>query len=119
MRLILYISELFNTLGDVNSRPHFDVTGNLLRRHFSILYTVLEPRNIADFMFQEGHISVEEHDMMTIPSKKHKRLKNLLDILEKRQELYASFLCTLNFLKFTSVLETLKTDQKPENIPCK
>lgn len=119
MRLILYTSELFNISGDVNSRPHFDVTGNLLQRHFSILYTVLEPRSIADFMFQEGHISVEEHDMMTIPPKKHKRLKNLLDILEKRQELYVSFLCTLNFLKFTSVLETLKTDQHPENIPCK
>lgn len=118
MRLILYISELFNISGDVNSRPHFEVTGKLLQRHFSVLYTVLEPRYIADFMFQEGHISVEEHDMMTIPSKKHKRLKNLLDILENRKELYVSFLCTLNFLKFTSVLETLETDQTPVNIPC-
>lgn len=105
--------------GAVNSRPRFNVTDDLLQRHFSILYTALEPRNIADFMFQEGHISVDEHDMMTIPPKKHKRLKNLLDVLKKRKTLYVSFLYTLKFLKFTSVLETLETDKKPENIPCK
>lgn len=102
----------------ITGQPHFEVTDDLLQRHFGILYTDLEPRKIADIMFQEGHISVHEHDVVTDFTKKHKRLKGLLNILKKRK-LYVPFLSILESLQHRSVLETLKTDKKLFSTPCK
>lgn len=99
-------------------QPHFEVTDDLLQRHFGILYTYLEPRKIADEMFQEGHFSVLDHDAVTDFEKKYKRLKGLLSILSKRK-LYVPFLSILQSLKQKSVLETLKTDKKLISTSCK
>lgn len=64
----------------------------MLNKHFILLYTVLEPRDIANEMFQAGQISPHDHDDITNNRKKYKRLKILLDVLEIKQ-LYASFAC--------------------------
>lgn len=109
---------LFALSGAVNTRPIFEVTGELLQKHFGILYTELEPRKIADLMFQDGHITIKEHNDLTACEKKHKRLKYLLSVLKTKQ-LYAPFLCILKFLEYKLVLETLETDKKLENPPCK
>lgn len=102
----------------ITGKPHFEVTDDLLQRHFGILFTDLEPRKIADIMFQEDHISVHEHDDVTDLKKKHKRLKGLLNILKKRK-LYVPFLSILESLQHKSVLETLKADKKLKSTPCK
>lgn len=64
-----------------------------LQEHFAILYKELEPREIADEMFQAGHITVSEHDDVTECTKKWKRLKCLFNIL-KEKELYGPFVYT-------------------------
>lgn len=90
----------------------------MLKKHFSILYTMLEPRDIADKMFQAGQITAHDHDDITNNRKKYKRLKILLDVLN-RKELYASFVSLLESLQYTSLLEALNTDTPYINIPCK
>lgn len=87
----------------------------MLNKHFILLYTVLEPRDIANEMFQAGQISPHDHDDITNNRKKYKRLKILLDVLEIKQ-LYASFACLLESLQYTSLLETLNTDSPYINI---
>lgn len=71
----------------------------------------LEPREIADQMFQAGHISICEHDYVTDLKQKYKRLKSLLDVL-KSKNLYVSFECTLRSLKYISVLDVLHKDRR-------
>lgn len=90
----------------------------MLKKHFSILYTMLEPRDIADKMFQAGQITAHDHDDITNNRKKYKRLKILLDVLN-RKELYASFVSLLESLQYTSLLKALNTDTPYINIPCK
>lgn len=96
----------------------FSVTDELLKKHLNVLYTVLEPRVIADEMFQAGQISVNDHDYLTNDPKKYRRMMNLLDVLKQKQ-LYAHFLCILEFLQYTSVLATLITDIQLTNVACK
>lgn len=104
--------------GLAKDMPSFSVTDELLKKHFHLLYTVLEPRDIADEMFQACQISVNDHDHITDNPKKEKRIRNLLEVLEQKQ-LYASFLCIVKSLQYTSLLETLNTDRQSENYPCK
>lgn len=101
---------MFSLPDDVVRKPLFTVTDELLQKHIYILYTELEPRNIADVMFQESYISISDHDIVTDFQLKHKRLNSLLDILKKKR-LYAAFVCTLEFLNYTVVLNTLKEDR--------
>ncbi|XP_078324280.1 uncharacterized protein LOC111123198 isoform X2 [Crassostrea virginica] len=95
----------------VNTGPNFTITHDLLQKHFTFLYQELEPRDIADQMFQACHISVSDHDAMTDDSKKFKRLKELLDIL-RRRNLYIPFLYVLHSLRYFTVLDTLQRDRK-------
>lgn len=90
----------------------------LLNNHFVTLYTMLEPRDIADAMFQAGHISAHDHDDITNNRKKYKRLKILLDVLNRKQ-LYASFAYLLESLQYTPLLEALNTDAPYISILCK
>lgn len=115
---MFYYVLLFALSGAVNTKPMFEVTEELLQSHFGILYTELEPREIADLMFQDGHITIKHHSDVTACKKKHKRLRHLLKVL-KTEQLYAPFLCILKFLECKVVLETLETDKKLENPPCK
>lgn len=92
--------------------PPFPVSDELLRKHFHLLNNVLEPRDIADEMFQAGQISVNDHDDITDDLKKYNRMENLLDVL-KRKQLNAPFLCLLESLNYTSLLESLSTDRQP------
>lgn len=101
---------MFSLPDDVDRKPLFTVTDELLQKHIYILYTELEPRNIADVMFQESHISISDHDIVTDFQQKRKRLNSLLDIL-KRNRLYAEFVCTLESLNYAVVLNTLKEDR--------
>lgn len=78
----------------------------------------LEPRKIADEMFQSGFISISDHDDVTGIIQKHERLRKLLDIL-KTKKLYASFECILKALKYITLLVTIQMDRKLKNIPCK
>lgn len=88
----------------------------MLNRHFHLLLNVLEPRVIADEMFQKGQITVNDHDHITDDSRKHNRMKNLLDVL-KRKQVYACFACTLESLHHTALLNTLTIDtQYVDNI---
>lgn len=90
----------------------------MLNNYFDLLYTVLEPRDIANVMLQAGQISVHDHDDITNNRKKYKRLRILLYVLNKKQ-LYTSFACLLESLQYTSLLETLTTDAPYINIVCK
>lgn len=78
----------------------------------------LEPRKVADEMFQSGFISISDHDDVTSIIQKHERLRKLLDVL-KKNKLYASFECILKALKCITLLDTIRTDRKLKNIPCK
>lgn len=98
--------------------PAFTVTDELLQRHFEILYTYLEPREIADEMFQVECISVSDHDIVTDSPKKYKRLRSLLEIL-KMKILHGPFLFILECLHCDIVVNTLKTDKQCIIPPCK
>lgn len=79
---------------------------------------MLEPRAIADEMFQAGQISVNDHDDIADDLKKYNRLSNLLDVL-KRKQLYAPFLCLLESLNYTSLLESMITDRQLVQYSCR
>lgn len=96
----------------------FAVTDELLQKHFEMLYTDLEPRVIADELFQADCISVSDHDSVTDSPKKYDRLRSLLEIL-KRKKLHGPFLCTLESLQCDLVLKTLQTDHEFPKKPCK
>lgn len=104
--------------GAVGRIPAFTVTDELLQRHFEMLYTYLEPRKIADEMFQVDCISVSDHDIVTDSPKKYKRLRSLLEILKMRT-LHGPFLFTLECLHCNIVVNTLKTDKQCIILPCK
>lgn len=90
----------------------------MLNKHFDLLYTVLEPRDIANVMLQEGQIHAHHHDDITNNRKKYKRLEILLKVLKKK-ELYTCFACILESLEYTSLLETLNNGAPYINILCK
>lgn len=86
----------------------------MLQKHFAFLYMKLEPREVADLLFQSGHISVDEHDEVIECNRKIGRLKSLLAIL-KKDKLYTQFVCTLQSLECNSVLETLQRNEQLES----
>lgn len=69
-------------------------------------------------MFQAGQISVNDHDDITDDLKRYNRMRNLLDVL-KRKQLNAPFLCLLESLNYTSLLESLSTDRQPIQYLCR
>lgn len=100
-------------------RFHLTLTYELLQKHRYFLYAELEPREIADLIFQSGYISCIDHDSITDSQQKYVRFKSLLDILEEKA-LYSQFVNTLqDCMKYGSVLETLQEDRKPNHTPCK
>lgn len=104
--------------GSEEQIPPFPVSDELLRKHFHLLNNVLEPRDIADEMFQAGQISLNDHDDITDDLKRYNRMRNLLDVL-KRKQLNAPFLCLLESLNYTSLLESLSTDRQPTQYLCR
>lgn len=110
---------MFDFPGAMQRKTPFIPTKELLQKHSAFLYLELEPRKIADKMFQEGHLTLIEHGDITELRQKYKRLRVLLDILKKKNYLYEHFWCTLQPLKYTSVLETLQTDKVFKNELCK
>lgn len=95
------------------------LTFELLQKHIYFLYTELEPREIADLMFQSGYISCNDHGSITDSQQKYVRFKSLLDILEEKA-LYSQFVNTLQAcMKYRSVLQTLQEDRKPNLTLCK
>lgn len=93
------------------------VTDQLLQNQFGYLFTELDPREIADEMFQAGHINVSDHDDVTECPKKWKRMKCLLNIL-KNNKLYTPFGYTLS-LKYVEVLDVLQQGRETTSITCK
>lgn len=77
----------------------------------------LEPRDIADELLQKQFLSTDDHDEVTYSHKKRKRLENLLDILNEKQE-YTTFWYTLR-ARYSSVWNTLQSDNHQPPIPCK
>lgn len=77
----------------------------------------LEPRDIADELFQKHFLSVDDHDDVTYSHKKRKRLKILLDILKKKN-VYSTLWYILE-AKYSSVWHTLQSDIDQPLIPCK
>lgn len=90
----------------------------MLNKHFELLYTVLEPRDIANEMLQAGYMHPHYHDEITKNRQKYKRLEILLEVLECKK-LYTSFVRILEYLQYTSLLETLNTGAPYINILCK
>lgn len=90
----------------------------MLQDNFGFLFTELEPREIADEMFQAGHFSTSDHDNVTDLPTRHKRLKSVLKILE-RKHLHAAFLELLESLQHTLVIETLQNERQFSPEPCK
>lgn len=97
----------------------FSVTEEMLQRHFTLFYMELEPRAIADEMFQKGHISANEHDDVTEFTTKYKRVKELFSILRKRPGLYYHLSCVLQSLKRYSVLNKMTEKRSVTSRPCK
>lgn len=97
--------------GAVQTKTPFIPTDELLQKHSDFLYWELEPREIADKMFQEGHLTFSEHDDITDRRQKNKRLKELLGILKKKNNLYEDFWCTLQSLKYTTLIDKIQTDE--------
>lgn len=113
-----FYNSCIDVSGSKEQIPPFPVSDELLRKHFHLLNNVLEPRDIADEMFQAGQISVNDHDDITDDLKKYNRMRNLLDVL-KRKQLNAPFLCLLESLNYTSLLESLSTDRQPIQYLCR
>lgn len=91
----------------------------VLQKHKYFLYTELEPREVADLMFQSGDISLNDHDSITEGQQKYERFMSLLDIL-KENKLYSEFVNTLQTsMKYISVLEKLQEDRNPTITLCK
>ena len=82
----------------------------LLRRNFGSLFLLLEPLDIADEMFQAGHISYDEHDSVTSSNRRYERLEGFLAILSGKAELYPHFVNVVQALGYVSVLDTLKME---------
>lgn len=104
--------------GAATKNHSFVLTNEMLEKRFSLLYMELEPCEIADAMFETGLFSISEHDDVVDHSQKHKRLRNLVDIL-KRKCLLAPFLSLLQSKKYTLLLDTLQNERKFNNKPCK
>lgn len=102
----------------VKKIPKFTVTDTLLKNHFGYLFIELEPRRIADEMFQAGLFSISDHDDVTYLPNKHKRLKRVLEILEKKHS-HAPFTELLESLQHTPVLETLQRERQLISETCK
>lgn len=97
----------------------YQLTFEILQKHIFFLYTELEPREIADLMFQSRYISCNDHDSITDSQQKYKRFMSLLNIV-KEKKLFAHFACTLHSSKkYMSVLETLQEVIEPDVRPCK
>ena len=92
----------------LGTEPCIEVTDMLLKRHFGSLFLLLEPLDIADVMFQAGHISLNEHDSVTNSNRRYERLEGLLAILSGKTELYPHFVNVVQALGYFSVLDTLK-----------
>lgn len=116
-KLNLFIIIVVNFTGAVEERPPFEITGDLLQNKFKFLYMELEPRDIADELFKEEYISINDHDDVTFVRKKHDRLQRLLYLLEKKN-LYAVFSKTL-LTNYLSVLHTMRSGIHLPRIPCK
>lgn len=101
----------------VDEWPPFEITCDLLQEHFKLLYMELEPRDIADELFKEDYISFIDHDDVTFSRKKHDRLDQLLNVLEK-EKLYSVFSKTL-LTNYSSVLYTMDPDIHLPRFPCK
>lgn len=101
-----------------NEQPKRVINNELLQKRFVFLYMEVEPRDIADEMFQEEDISISDHDSVTDYDMKYKRLRNLLKILKEREK-YASFTSILNSRKYMSILKTLQEDKPLMRSPCK
>lgn len=94
------------------------VTDQLLQNQFGYLFTELDPREIADEMFQAGHFSTSDHDYLADLPNRHKRLKSVLKIL-KIKHLHAPFLDVLESLHYASVIAILQTERQFIPKPCK
>lgn len=118
MTIYNYLTLFYIILVDAQTFP-FTLTYELLQRHIHFLYMELEPREIADEMFQSGYIFCNDHDSVTDSQQKYVRFMSLLDIIKENQ-LYSQFACTLqNSMKYISVLETLQHDRQQDLGTCK
>lgn len=116
LKYILYFLLIISV--DAQRFP-FTLTHGVLQKHKYFLYTELEPREIADLMFQSAYISCNNHDSITEGQQKYVRFISLLDIL-KENKLYSEFVNTLQTsMKYISVLETLREDRNPTIPLCK
>lgn len=115
---VFFYNSCIDVSGSKEKIPPFQVSDELLRKKIYLLNNVLEPRDIADEMFQAGQISVNDHDDITDDLKRYNRMRNLLDVL-KRKQLNAPFLCLLESLNYTSLLESLSTDRQPIQYLCR
>lgn len=99
------------TSADVKRSP-YTLTYEMLQTHIYFLYGELEPREIADEMFQSGCISCNDHDSVTENQRKYVRFMNLLDIVKERNlcERFAGILQSST--KYKSVLKILQTEEK-------
>lgn len=113
----LFIILVVNFTDAVEERPSFEIAGDLLQRHLKLLYMELEPRDIADELFQEEYISIINHDDITFCRKKHKRFERLLYVL-KNKKLYLVFCHTLQS-KYPLVWNTMHSDEHQTCNPCK
>lgn len=77
----------------------------------------LEPRDIADELFQKEYISITDHDDVTFSNKKHKRLERLLKVLQDKN-LNLVF-CDILQSKYSLVWKILHADLHQPRIPCK
>lgn len=116
--IITYFISRFFLFAALENKPTFSVDDEMLQHHLDFLYTELEPRVIADQMFQASVFTVADHDYITDNPKRRKRLRNLLEILKKKR-MHDSFLVVLKDMEHYVALKTLETNSQFRHDPCK
>lgn len=115
---MLYHGFCFFFKGTVLGSLSETVTDKFLRKNFALLFIHLEPHEIADEMFQRGHISVAEHTAVSDIRKRYKRLEELLSILQQKK-LYGAFVNVLQSLGYSNLLQSLDRNEPLNVEQCK
>lgn len=79
----------------------------------------MEPAEIADEMFQAGHMSDNEHDVVTCSIRRYERLENLLILFSKNEKLYVHLKEVLQSSGYSAILHTLQMNQPFHLETCK
>lgn len=84
------------------------LTTECLRKHEDFLYEELEPRDLCDFLFEEGAVDILSHDRITETSQRRKQVKFLIKtLMENKNDCFHFFLYILQRKDYGYICQTL------------